>query len=86
MSYAINEKKIIYADLDPREGVVLNLDTKNYYRLNETGQLIWQRLSAGQSEDEIAGELTKRYDVTEEEAKADIDGIVSQLKREHLIS
>ena len=85
MSYTIDEKKIIYADLDPKEGVVLNLDTKNYYRLNETGQLIWQRLSAGKSTEEIASEFTDSYDVTSDQAKADVEEMVTQLKREHLL-
>ena len=34
MSYAIDDDKVIYANLDPKECVVLHLDTKNYYRLN----------------------------------------------------
>ena len=42
MKYTIDERKVVYADLDPKEGVVLNLVTKNYYRLNETSQVIWQ--------------------------------------------
>ncbi|HLG20418.1 MAG TPA: PqqD family protein [Bdellovibrionota bacterium] len=85
MSYAIDEKKVIYADLDPTEGIVLNLETKNYYRLNETGQIIWQQLSAGKNPDEVAADLCKRYNTSLERALADTNELVEQMKRERLI-
>ena len=84
-TYTIDEKKIIYADLDPKEGVVLNLDTKNYYRLNETAQRIWQGLSARKTLEAIAEELSRDYEVTKEEALRDVHDLLAELKRESLL-
>jgi hypothetical protein len=85
MKYTVNEKKVIYADLDPKEGVVLNLDTKNYYRLNETGQIIWQGLSAGHSSEEITASLTEAYDISAGEARADVASLMDQFRIERLV-
>jgi hypothetical protein len=86
MSLTIDEKKVIYADLDPSEGVVLNLETKNYYRLNETGQVIWRGLASGKPVDAIALELSQTFRVTPESAQADVDELLLLLEREKLIA
>jgi hypothetical protein len=78
-------KKIIYADLDPTEGVVLNLETKNYYRLNETGQVVWQALAAGRNPEEIARSISEAYETTYETALCDVREVVSKMKEESLI-
>ena len=85
MTYTIDEKKVIYADLDPKEGIVLNLDSKFYYRLNETGQLIWQGLAGGQTETNIAERLADNFDVSFDEALPDVKTLVEKLKTEQLI-
>lgn len=84
-TYTVDERKVIYADLDPKEGVVLNLDTKNYYCLNETGQLVWQGIAAGKSPETIAKKLSEVYDVPWKAALADVKEILSQMEREHLV-
>jgi hypothetical protein len=86
MTPTIDREKIIYADLDPKEGVVLNLETKNYYRLNETGQRIWQGLLDGKSAEALSEELTLAYDVTPETARADVDELLRQMQREELVT
>lgn len=85
MTYSIDETNVIYADLDPKEGVVLNLKTKNYYRLNETGQFIWQSLAIEKSPDEIAMKLAEAYDVSTEIAKQDVEEMILKLREERLL-
>ncbi len=85
MSYQIDEKRIIYADLDPTEGIVLNLETRNYYRLNETGQLVWQGLSGGKNPAEIAQNLYEKFETTLETAQTDVSELLQNLQQEHLI-
>ena len=82
MTVPIDPKKIIYADLDPKEGVVLNLETKNYYRLNETAQSIWKGLSAGKNAETLAEDLTEEFDVSSETARADVDAFLTQVASE----
>jgi hypothetical protein len=86
MTDTIDEKKVIYADLDPSEGVVLNLDTKNYYRLNSTGQVIWQGIAAGRSEDEIVERLMEEFDVGAETARSDVRELLEALRTERLVT
>jgi hypothetical protein len=86
MNYTVDEKKVIYADLDPTEGVVLNLDTKNYYRLNETGQVIWQAVAARKTPEEIADLLVEDFDVDRETAMADVKKMFERFEDEQLIS
>lgn len=85
MTLKIDEKKVLYADLDPTEGIVLNTDTKNYYRLNRTGQVIWQQVAAGKSADEIADRLVTDFEVNRVEALADVKELLAQMKREQLV-
>jgi len=85
VSYSIDETKVIYADLDAQEGVVLNLDTKYYYRLNETGQIVWQAIAAGKKEEDIAVDLSRAYEISEEDALRDVSDLVAQMKKAALI-
>ena len=85
MSYSIDEKKVIYADLDANEGIVLSLETKDYFRLNETGQIIWQQIAGGKTADEIVKLLLAQYDVSSEQAAADTHEIIEKLQKAHLI-
>ena len=85
MNYSVDKKTVIYADLDETEGVVLNLATANYYRLNETGQFIWRRLMDRQSADTIAKEMSEAYDVSDDEAAGDLRDFLSAALEEKLL-
>lgn len=78
-------KKVIYADLDRTEGVVLQLETKNYYRLNETAQIVWQGLAAGKSAPDIARQIENDYQVPYDTALSDTNELISNFRRESLL-
>ena len=48
--------------------------------LNETGVSIWKALEAGKNEDQIVASLLEEYEVSEEKARADMQGILNQLR------
>ena len=48
-------------------------------KLNETGSLLWKKLSEGSDVDGLVSALTEEYDVSMEDAKADAEGFVSML-------
>jgi len=48
-------------DLDGVEGVLVDLNTKEHYQLNETASLIWRGLAKGTPVVHIAGEMTELY-------------------------
>lgn len=57
-----------------------NLDLNMMITLNETAELIWQRLSVGAEMDELVQALTAEYDVDEARARASAERFVEKLK------
>ncbi len=51
------------------EGIVLHLDTRRYFSVNETGLLILDALRNPQSAEQLVGVLLERYNVTAEYAR-----------------
>lgn len=76
---------VVFTDLDGLEGVLVDLDTKKYYQLNETASLIWRGLEKHLSLGDIAAEMTERYDVTLEMATSAIETIVRHLRAQALV-
>ena len=76
---------VIFTDLDGLEGVLVDLNTKKYYQLNETASLIWRGLEKRLDLDSIAMEMTKRYDVTMAHAVSSIDAALRQFDAQRLL-
>jgi hypothetical protein len=76
---------IVFTDLDGLEGVLVDLNTKKYYQLNETASLIWRGLEKGMPLSSIANEMTERYDVTPEAAISSIGTVLRQLEAQKLV-
>lgn len=77
---------VVYTEFDGREAVLVDLNTKRYYTLNETAMLIWRGLERGQTKDEIANEICELYDVGAEHAAMSIDRLVTSLAAHRLLS
>ena len=77
---------VVYTEFDGREAVLVDLNTKRYYTLNETAMLVWRGLESGKTTAEIAREICDRYDVTEEHAMASIERLVTALGAHRLLS
>ena len=76
---------VICTELEPeREAVLLHLQTKRYYTLNETGLYIYRKLESGCTFGELVDALLADFDVSEEEAAAECDRFVDFLHREGL--
>ena len=65
--------------------VLLNLNTKYYYNLNETGLSIWQALEESGDPEIIAEKLTDAYDIDITNASAYLDKLLDDLQKEGLI-
>jgi hypothetical protein len=76
---------VIVTELDG-EAVLLNLDTRMYFTLNETGLTIWKQLTADETLGNIAQRLHDDYDVTIDKARQSVFQLVSELSKEQLIS
>lgn len=67
---------VVFTDLDGNEGVLVDLDTKQYFQLNATASFVWRGLAAGTPADGIARGMTEAYDVTLEKAQASVDAAI----------
>ncbi len=78
---------VVFTRLDETEGVLLHLDTKRYYSLNETGAYLWELIESegGRSAVNIAQALHHAYDITSEEARHVVWHFVDALQRDDLI-
>lgn len=71
---------VVSTDFEGGEGVLVDLDTRKYYRLNETAMLVWRGLERGRSFEEIVEELTGGYDVTPDRARASVEKILKNFR------
>jgi len=65
--------------------VLLNLYTKQYFSLNETGSRIWSLLEQQASDDDIIETLVREYDVENAEAAQAVHRLLDDLVAERLI-
>jgi hypothetical protein len=65
--------------------VLLNLRTKRYFSLNETGTRVWELLLEGRTEEEIVRTMTQEYDVTEDAARRETAEVIAALRDNELI-
>jgi len=78
-------KDVVYTDFQGTGGILVDLKTKQYYQLNETGSLIWRGLEKGDSVDEIAREMSLIYEVSPEHAKRSVEILLSNLETRKLV-
>ena len=86
MSQPIPYDHIVFTEFDDTEGILVDLNTKKYYQLNETATLIWKGIANKAPIVEIANSLTTCYEVTPEAAQRNVQAIVQQLQDYKLIS
>ena len=65
--------------------VVLNVRTRRYYSLNETGAAIWASIADGATRTEIVAALRSRFDVEEPQARQAVERMVCELEAEELV-
>jgi hypothetical protein len=81
----VPHEHIVSTEFEDGEGVLVDLNSKHYYQLNETAMLVWRGLEDGQSLPEIIGKMTAAYDVTEEHAAASVEKILEDFESRNLV-
>lgn len=78
---------VVFTDLDDGSAVLLHLQTKFYFSLNETGSFLWKLIEreTGASDEELAENLCKAFDVEPERAGEDISDFLRELSGQGLI-
>jgi hypothetical protein len=67
------------------ELVLLNLDTSDYFTLNEIGGIIWERLGEGATIEDIQDKICQEYEVTAAQANKDITTLIAKLRKANLL-
>jgi len=80
----INESSV-YTPLDNGETIVLNLNTKNYFSLNESGSFVWELIQEGLSLDQMTIRLTEFYEVDAETAAVCVKSLIADLMKQELV-
>ena len=76
---------IVSTEFEGGEGVLVDLNSKQYYQLNETAMLVWRGLENRQSLEAIVSEMTKIYDVPPEQAASKIEKVVQDFQSRNLV-
>ena len=76
---------IVASQLDGGEGVLVDLDTRQYYQLNESAMLIWRALEKGSQLNQIVDELMATYAVSNERAIASAETLLKHLQERKLV-
>lgn len=79
-----NEKEVAAKVLDG-EAIIINLSNGIYYSMDKVGGVLWAMVEAGHSLEETVEEIVARYDVSPEQARADIDRLAAELIQENLV-
>jgi len=84
LRFTINRPKVIYEVLDG-ELVMINLETGNYYTMDQVGADIWTMVEHGESVSQIISGLADRYKVSEEQVTQAVNEFIAELVVEELV-
>ena len=79
-----NKEEVAFKIMDG-EAIIINLSTGVYYSMDNVGNAIWEIIEGGFNIDECVAAILERYDVSYEEALADVKRLVKELLEENLI-
>jgi hypothetical protein len=77
-------RSVLSAHFDA-EAVLLEMDRKRYYRLNETGQAIWRAFEQGRATEEVVQQLVAEFEVDEVTASSEVERFIAELNAERLL-
>jgi hypothetical protein len=76
---------IVASHLEDGDGVLVDLNTRQYYQLNETAMLIWSAIENGSSLNQIVDQIMATYEVSNERAIASAETLLRQLEKRKLV-
>jgi len=79
-----NEQEVAAKVIDG-EAIIINLANGIYYSMDKVGGLIWDMLAAAHSLEEVITAILARYDVSREQAQADVERLAAELVQENLL-
>jgi len=80
----LNENEVAAKVIDG-EAIIINLANGIYYSMDKVGGEIWEMLAEGRSLEEVGAAVIARYNVTHEQAQADVERLATELLQENLL-
>jgi hypothetical protein len=84
MGWLAKNSEVVSTELEDG-AVLLNMETRLYYSLNDAGLEIWRRIGAASSEQELVTSLAGLFDAEEERVQEIVARFVPELERERLV-
>ncbi len=78
-------KHVVVTDFDGGEGILVDLNTKKYFQLNETAMIVWKGLEQGKTVGEIATDITDSYEVALDTATSSVERILDSFQTYKLL-
>jgi hypothetical protein len=78
-------KHVVVTDFDGGEGILVDLNTKKYYQLNETAMVVWKGLEKGKTMREIVADITSSYEIAPDQATVSVQRIVENFQSYKLV-
>jgi hypothetical protein len=79
-------KHVVVTDFDGGEGILVDLNTKRYYQLNETAMIVWRGLEQGKTLSEIVADVTASYEVERDRATTSVQRLLDSFQTYKLVS
>ena len=79
-------KHVVVTDFDGGEGVLVDLNTKRYYQLNESAMIVWKGLEQGKTISQIVDDFTATYEIEPDHAAVSVQRLVDSLQTYKLVS
>jgi hypothetical protein len=70
---------IVCTEFEGGEGILVDLNTKRYYQLNDPALLIWNGVEIGRTLDEIVNEVLAQYAVDRRHARQSVETLLRSL-------
>jgi hypothetical protein len=70
---------VVCTEFEGGEGILVDLNTKRYYQLNETALLIWKVIEKRSTVEEIVNEVMAQYAVDSRHARQSVETLLRSL-------
>lgn len=67
------------------EAILINLATGVYYSMDKVGALAWEMIAGGYTLEQIVSTVVRRYEVSLDQATADVHRLADELAQENLV-
>ena len=79
-------KEEVAAKVMDGEAILINLSNGIYYSMDKVGGLIWEMVEERRSLEEMVARVVASYEVSEEQARADVERLMEELVQENLVA